>query len=90
MSHVNLHYIRAAIEANTGVTGLSLEKVRDLLVEEGLISQIQADKYATIFEGYAGYFGEIEKIAQEAPDECLLCDGDCDGFCDPREGEPCG
>lgn len=52
---INLAYIRAAIEANTGVT-LSLEEVRQLLIEEGLITQSQANKYAQIFRGYGEFY----------------------------------
>lgn len=52
---INLHYIRAAIEANTGVR-LSLERTRDLLIEEGLITKAQARKHAKIFRGYSEYF----------------------------------
>lgn len=52
---INLVYIRAAIEANTGVS-LSLEEVRELLVEEGLITRSQATKYAQIFRGYGEFY----------------------------------
>jgi len=62
MKHVNLHYIRAAIEANTGVTGLSLEQVRDYLVEEGLLTPAQAKKYAHIFTGYSEFFHMIDHM----------------------------
>ena len=54
-STINLIYIRAAIEANTGFR-LSLERVRELLVEEGLIKQQQADSDAVIFTGYHEFF----------------------------------
>jgi hypothetical protein len=54
---INLHYIRAAIEANTGVR-LTLERTREYLVEEGLITQRQADKEAMIFRGYGEFFQE--------------------------------
>jgi len=52
---VNLHYVRAAIEANTGVR-LPLPRVRELLVEEGLLTQKQADRDAKIFTGYHELF----------------------------------
>lgn len=52
---INLHYIRAAIEANTGVR-LPLVRVRELLVEEGLITQKQADRDAGLFTGYGDFF----------------------------------
>lgn len=63
---INLHYIRAAIEANTGIR-LSLERTRELLVEEGLITKAQARKYAKIFRGYSEYFdSEVEAAAAPA------------------------
>jgi hypothetical protein len=52
---INLIYIRAAIEANTGVR-LSLERTREYLVEEGLITQRQADEEAAIFRGYGEFY----------------------------------
>lgn len=52
---INLHYIRAAIEAATGQR-LSLPRVRDLLVEEGLITQRQADEEAYQFVDYGEFF----------------------------------
>lgn len=52
---INLHYIRAAIEANTGVR-LSLEDTRRYLVEEGLITRSQAKRYAKIFTGYQDFY----------------------------------
>ena len=52
---INLVYIRAAIEAATGVR-LSLEDVRRYLIEEGLITQKQAREEATIFRGYNEFY----------------------------------
>jgi len=52
---INLVYIRAAIEANTGKR-LSLERVRELLVEEGLITKKQAETEAVIFRGYGDLY----------------------------------
>jgi len=52
---INLIYIRAAIEANTGVK-LSLEEVRQYLIEEKLITPSQARKHAQIFRGYSEYY----------------------------------
>ena len=61
---INLIYIKAAIEAATGVS-LSLEKVRQYLLEEGLITPKQAKKEATIFRGYSEFYdydyGESKK-----------------------------
>jgi hypothetical protein len=52
---VNLHYIRAAIEANTGIR-LDLKKVRQYLVEEKLLTPVQARKYAQVFSGYQDFY----------------------------------
>ncbi len=52
---INLIYIRAAIEANTGVK-LSLEEVRQYLIEEKLITPSQAKHHAQIFRGYSEFF----------------------------------
>ena len=52
---INLYYIRAAIEANTGIR-LSLSEVRTYLVEEGVITQRQADEEAKTFTGYSDMF----------------------------------
>lgn len=54
-NNINLHYIRAAIEANTGVR-LDLKTVRRYLVEEGLITSAQARRHAQIFTGYQDFF----------------------------------
>lgn len=52
---INLVYIRAAIQAATGVL-LKLEDVRRYLLEEGLITEEQARKEATIFRGYNEFY----------------------------------
>jgi len=52
---INLIYIRAAIEAATGVR-LTLPEVRRYLLEEGLITPTQARKEATIFRGYSEFY----------------------------------
>lgn len=65
---INLIYIRAAIEANTGVK-LSLEQVRQYLVEEGLITQKQAQTKAPIFSGYAEYFASDEFAIEDNPSD---------------------
>jgi hypothetical protein len=54
---INLHYIRAAIEAHTGQR-LTLERVRELLVEEGLITPKQAERNAQTFTGYSEFFDD--------------------------------
>jgi hypothetical protein len=58
---VNLIYIRAAIQQATGKV-LPLEDIVDLLVDEGLITQDQADDENLIFRGYAEFF-ETEEAA---------------------------
>ena len=49
--NINLIYIRAAIEKHTGQR-LKLDYIRQLLIEEGLISQSQAKNHAQSFSGY--------------------------------------
>jgi len=56
---INLIYIRAAIRERTGKE-LSLEAVRDLLLEEGLITKAEAEDEHLIFKGYAEYFDTDE------------------------------
>lgn len=63
---INLIYIRAAIRERTGKE-LSLETVRDLLLEEGLITKRQAEDEDLIFRGYAEYF-ETDEAATKVED----------------------
>lgn len=63
---INLIYIRAAIRERTGKE-LSLETVRDLLLEEGLITKKQAEDEDLIFRGYAEYF-ETDEAATTVED----------------------
>jgi len=63
---INLIYIRAAIRERTGKE-LSLEAVRYLLLEEGLITKKQAQNRDLIFRGYAEYF-ETEEAAARVED----------------------
>jgi hypothetical protein len=66
---INLHYIRAAIEKGTGKR-LSLEKVRQYLVEEGMITPAQAKKYAQIFTGYGDFYStDTPSRTKEDPGE---------------------
>ena len=60
---INLVYIRAAIEANTGIR-LSLEQTRKYLVEEKLITPYQAKNHAHVFRGYSEYF-DLEEYTVE-------------------------
>lgn len=57
-TNVNLIYIRAAIEDNTGVR-LSLTRIRELLVEEGLLDPQIATKQAQIFTGYEEFYDPV-------------------------------
>ena len=57
MKSLNLYYIRAAIEANTGQR-LDFPTIRRLLVEEKLITkkELNANPLAFEFSGYGSYF----------------------------------
>jgi len=55
-TQINLHYIRAAILANTGVD-LGFDKIKKLLVEEKLITQSQASKIK-ILKNYNEYYDD--------------------------------
>lgn len=68
---INLIYIRAAIRERTGQE-LSLDKVRDLLLEEGLITKRQAEDDNLIFRGYEEYFETEEAATTVEPVEYLL------------------
>lgn len=61
---INLVYIRAAIEAKCGVR-LEYDEICKLLVEEGLCTQTQIDKYAKPFRGYSEFY-EFEEASTEA------------------------
>jgi biotin carboxylase len=60
-NNINLVYIRAAIEAATGVK-LTQEQVRQYLLEEGLISPYQYKHHATEFRGYSEYYDHAEAV----------------------------
>ena len=55
---MNIHYVRAAIQDKVGVR-LSLTKVRNLLVEEGLITPTKAKH--SIFRGYSEFYDYFYK-----------------------------
>ena len=63
----NLYYIRAAIQERTGQV-LSFDHIRQLLLEEGLISQRELDDnpMAQEFDGYGRYFA-TEDCSVEVP-----------------------
>jgi hypothetical protein len=52
---INLIYIRAAVEENTGVR-LSLHAVIDYLYSEDLITRTEANGSKLIFRGYSEYY----------------------------------
>ena len=66
MAKVNLVLIRAAIREHTGQE-LSLERVRDLLAIEGLITPSQAKDPDLIFRGYGEYFETDEASTRVEP-----------------------
>jgi hypothetical protein len=55
-TQINLHYIRAAILANTGVD-LGFDEIKKLLVEEKFITQSQASKIK-ILKNYNQYYDD--------------------------------
>lgn len=72
---LNLLYIRAAIREATGVV-LTQEQVLAYLVEEGLVTPLEAQDESLIFRGYDQYFGtdyaevDVEFLPDlAAPDE---------------------
>lgn len=69
---INLIYIRAAIRERTGQE-LSLEAVRDLLLEEGLITQAEANDEQLIFKGYDEYF-DTEEAAKNVENADIYVD----------------
>ena len=60
---LNLIYIRAAIREHTGQE-LTLRRVKQLLLEEGLITPAQAKHPDLIFTGYNKFY-ETEVAARE-------------------------
>jgi hypothetical protein len=74
---MNLLYIRAAIQQATGVI-LEQEDILRLLVEEGLLTQTQANDDNLIFRGYDDFFStdhalkKVESITEYIED---LSDG---------------
>ena len=63
----NLYQIRAAIQERTGQV-LTFDRIRQLLLEEGLISQRELDDNprAQEFDGYGRYFA-TEDCSVEVP-----------------------
>lgn len=80
MSFINLHYIRAAIEAKTGQR-LSIRKVKRLLVREKLITPNQArenqpfryaDYYNSPHTEDDGLFSVIEEDFEDDQEEAKI------------------
>lgn len=65
---LNLYYIRAAIEQRTGQR-LTFDKIRQLLVEEKLITkkELDANPMAHEFTGYGRYFFFSEENSVNVP-----------------------
>lgn len=61
---LNLIYIRAAIREATGQE-LTLQRVKELLLEEGLITLKQSRDPDLIFTGYSKYFDSEEAATME-------------------------
>jgi hypothetical protein len=61
MATFNLYYIRAAIQARTGQI-LTFRRIRQLLLEEGLISkpELTRNPLAYEFDGYGRFFATEE------------------------------
>ena len=84
---INLIYIKAAIQAATGVS-LSLEEVRQYLLEEGLRTPKQAKKEATIFRGYGEFYDYDYGESKQHPDPVKELDFDRESKnSKPRFGE---
>jgi len=64
-SPVNLYYVRAAIQANTGIR-LSLLETKRYLVEEGLIKD---DDDANEFRGYSEFYWSDEASSPNVSEE---------------------
>ncbi len=64
-SQVNLYYVRAAIEANTGIR-LSLKETKQYLVEEGMITDSD-DAYE--FRGYSEYYRMDDGTSQHMQED---------------------
>tara|TARA_B100000035_G_scaffold68160_1_gene55711 strand:- start:20205 stop:20462 length:258 start_codon:yes stop_codon:yes gene_type:complete len=66
--YINLHYIRAAIEANTGQT-LSFKEIRELLIEEGLVTERQLKYFSQDFRGYGEFYEDVPATREVSSDE---------------------
>jgi hypothetical protein len=64
-SPVNLYYVRAAIEANTGIR-LSLKETKKYLIEEGMITDGD-DAYE--FRGYSEYYWMDDATSQNLQED---------------------
>lgn len=69
----NLYYIRAAIQSRTGQV-LKFDRIRQLLLEEGLISkkELKDNPLAHEFDGYGRYFATEEYTVAVPPNPRML------------------
>lgn len=69
----NLYYIRAAIQSRTGQV-LKFDRIRQLLLEEGLISkkELKDNPLAHEFDGYGRYFATEEYTVDVPPNPQML------------------
>jgi hypothetical protein len=66
--YINLYYIRAAIEANTGKT-LTFQEIRDLLVEEGWVTERHLKRFSQDFRGYSEFYDNAPATREVPTDE---------------------
>ena len=65
---MNIHFIRAAIESAIGIR-LSLEQVRDYLLEEKMITPSKAK--SIIFRGYGDFYGDVREEKEYTPKDLV-------------------
>ena len=63
---VNLIYVRAAVEAATGID-VPLEKLKQYLLQEGLITPYEAKHKCPIFTGYGPYYSNEDFSVDQTP-----------------------
>ena len=63
---VNLIYVRAAVEAATGIE-VPLEKLKQYLLQEGLITPYEAKHNCPIFTGYGPYYSNEDFSVDQTP-----------------------
>ena len=63
---VNLIYVRAAVEAATGIE-VPLDKLKQYLVQEGLITAYDARHKCPVFSGYGPFFADEDFSVEKTP-----------------------